>query len=106
MNSGIRDVINIACKLVLVLRGQADEAILDSYETERRADLERKTMDSIKLGDLVMVTNPAIAYIRDVILGVVSFFEGSALYTTLQYLVRSPEADIVAPKALIARGVS
>ncbi|HEY2426015.1 MAG TPA: FAD-dependent monooxygenase [Pseudolabrys sp.] len=37
MNTGIGDAINLAWKLKAVLAGQAPDAILDTYETERRA---------------------------------------------------------------------
>ncbi len=35
-NSGIRDATNLAWKLTAVLRGTADAALLDTYDTERR----------------------------------------------------------------------
>lgn len=35
MNTGIGDAMNLAWKLAAVLQGEADEQILDSYETER-----------------------------------------------------------------------
>src|SRR5207237_2764850 len=37
MNTGIGDAINLAWKLAAVLSGQASDALLDTYETERRA---------------------------------------------------------------------
>jgi 3-(3-hydroxy-phenyl)propionate hydroxylase len=36
MNSGIHDAFNLADKLVAILRGEADEAVLDRYERQRR----------------------------------------------------------------------
>jgi 2-polyprenyl-6-methoxyphenol hydroxylase-like FAD-dependent oxidoreductase len=36
MNTGIQDSINLCWKLALVLRGQADDGLLDSYHQERR----------------------------------------------------------------------
>jgi 2-polyprenyl-6-methoxyphenol hydroxylase-like FAD-dependent oxidoreductase len=36
MNTGIQDAYNLAWKLALVLRGASPEALLDSYEAERR----------------------------------------------------------------------
>jgi hypothetical protein len=36
MNTGIQDAYNLAWKLALVLKGAAPEALLDSYEAERR----------------------------------------------------------------------
>jgi len=35
MNTGLQDAYNLAWKLALVVRGRADERLLDSYETER-----------------------------------------------------------------------
>ncbi|MBF6468277.1 FAD-dependent oxidoreductase [Nocardia beijingensis] len=40
MNTGIQDGHNLAWKLAAVLRGHAGEALLDSYESERRAAAE------------------------------------------------------------------
>jgi 2-polyprenyl-6-methoxyphenol hydroxylase-like FAD-dependent oxidoreductase len=37
MNTGIGDAINLAWKLAAVLQGRATEALLDTYQTERRA---------------------------------------------------------------------
>ncbi|MEU6586577.1 FAD-dependent monooxygenase [Nocardia sp. NPDC046763] len=37
MNSGIQDAQNLAWKLALVLRGHAEECVLDTYDEERRA---------------------------------------------------------------------
>ena len=35
MNTGLQDAYNLAWKLALVVKGQADAALLDSYEEER-----------------------------------------------------------------------
>jgi 2-polyprenyl-6-methoxyphenol hydroxylase-like FAD-dependent oxidoreductase len=35
-NTGVQDAHNLAWKLAMVLRGEADEALLDTYEAERR----------------------------------------------------------------------
>jgi hypothetical protein len=46
MNTGIQDAYNLAWKLALVVGGAAPEALLDSYETERRpigADVVART---------------------------------------------------------------
>ena len=41
MNTGLQDAYNLAWKLALVLRGRADAALLDTYETERMPVAER-----------------------------------------------------------------
>ena len=35
MNTGLQDAYNLAWKLALVVKGEADAALLDSYEAER-----------------------------------------------------------------------
>lgn len=53
MNTGIGDAVNLAWKLASVLRGRAPPAILDSYESERRAfarELVRSTDRAFEVG--------------------------------------------------------
>jgi flavoprotein hydroxylase len=65
MCSGIRDAVNLAWKLDLVLRGSAAEALLDSYGEERRTAAEQSILSSVQLGRLICVTDPAAAAERD-----------------------------------------
>jgi 2,4-dichlorophenol 6-monooxygenase len=48
MNSGIADSYNLSWKLALVLKGEAEEALLDTYESERKPVIERNCMESRK----------------------------------------------------------
>ncbi|THA40914.1 bifunctional 3-(3-hydroxy-phenyl)propionate/3-hydroxycinnamic acid hydroxylase [Streptomyces sp. A1547] len=65
MCSGIRDVVNLAWKLDLTLRGVADESVLDSYTQERRAQAKEAILASVQLGRVICVTDPASAAERD-----------------------------------------
>ncbi|OEJ34114.1 bifunctional 3-(3-hydroxy-phenyl)propionate/3-hydroxycinnamic acid hydroxylase [Streptomyces subrutilus] len=65
MCSGIRDVVNLAWKLDLVLSGHADESVLDSYTQERRAQAKEAILASVQLGRVICVTDPAAAAERD-----------------------------------------
>nr|AXL06055.1 3-(3-hydroxyphenyl)propionate hydroxylase [uncultured bacterium] len=65
MCSGIRDVVNLAWKLDLTLRGLAAESVLDSYPQERRAQAKEAILASVQLGRVICVTNPAAAAERD-----------------------------------------
>lgn len=49
MNTGIADAINLAWKLAAVIKNRAPEALLDSYETERKAFAHKlvKTTDRV-----------------------------------------------------------
>jgi 3-(3-hydroxy-phenyl)propionate hydroxylase len=58
MNAGIRDADNISWKLHAVLRHGADDAILDSYEAERRAHAEAMIRLSV-FNKQVVSTAPA-----------------------------------------------
>lgn len=48
MNSGIQDAHNLAWKLAAVLRGEAGDALLDTFETERRPVAERYAAESVR----------------------------------------------------------
>ncbi|PXY23846.1 hypothetical protein BAY59_27325 [Prauserella coralliicola] len=48
LNSGVQDVHNLAWKLALVLRGDADEALLDTYDSERRPLAQDNTEWSVR----------------------------------------------------------
>jgi 3-(3-hydroxy-phenyl)propionate hydroxylase len=60
--AGLRDVANLAWKVAWVIRGQADERVLDSYDEERRPHA-KKIIDLARfLGALVMPSNRVAAF--------------------------------------------
>ncbi|WP_405854106.1 bifunctional 3-(3-hydroxy-phenyl)propionate/3-hydroxycinnamic acid hydroxylase [Streptomyces sp. NBC_01515] len=65
MCSGIRDVVNLAWKLDLVLDGLAPESLLDTYTEERRAQVHESILSSVQLGRVICVTDPTAAAERD-----------------------------------------
>jgi 3-(3-hydroxy-phenyl)propionate hydroxylase len=65
MCAGIRDAANLAWKLVLVLRGGADDALLDTYESERKPHVRAFIELAVKLGNLIQTIDPAVAAERD-----------------------------------------
>jgi 3-(3-hydroxy-phenyl)propionate hydroxylase len=65
MNSGIRDVFNLAWKLAAVCRGQASAAVLDTYDLERR-DHARAMVDfSTLVGRMYAPPNFLVERLRD-----------------------------------------
>lgn len=64
--SGIRDAVNLAWKLDLVLGGRGDATLLDTYECERKANAGQVIRLSVWLGNLICMTDPAAAAERDV----------------------------------------
>lgn len=65
MCSGVRDAANLAWKLDLVLRGAADDALLDAYTTERHPHVDQIIKTSMALGQVVCISDPAAAAARD-----------------------------------------
>lgn len=61
MCAGIRDANNLAWKLAAVLRGEAPEALLDSYETERKPHVRKYIELTIDLGHLINQTRASIS---------------------------------------------
>ena len=68
-SSGARDAANLAWKLEAVLSG-APEALLDTYEEERRAHVEAMLRLAVALGSFVQTTDRRVARLRDGLLGV------------------------------------
>ena len=64
-NSGVRDATNLAWKLTAVLRGLADDALLDTYDTERRDHAKAMIDVSVALGRILSPTNKVVAGARD-----------------------------------------
>ena len=64
-NSGVRDSTNLAWKLTAVLRGIATDALLDTYDTERRDHAKAMIDVSVAMGRILSPTNKAVAGARD-----------------------------------------
>jgi 2-polyprenyl-6-methoxyphenol hydroxylase-like FAD-dependent oxidoreductase len=65
MCAGLRDVINLAWKLDLVLTGQADQGLLDTYQIERRDHVQAAIEFSMALGKVICVSDVDEAAERD-----------------------------------------
>ncbi|MDG5809413.1 bifunctional 3-(3-hydroxy-phenyl)propionate/3-hydroxycinnamic acid hydroxylase [Streptomyces ossamyceticus] len=67
LNSGVRDAANLCWKINEVLAGRADDALLDTYDTERRPQARAVIDLSVRLGRIVMTTSRPRALLRDVL---------------------------------------
>jgi len=65
LNQGLRDAGNLAWKLAAVARGDAGDALLDSYEAERRPNVREVIAVTRDLGRIVCERDPAKAAARD-----------------------------------------
>ncbi len=66
-NSGIRDATNLSWKLASVLAGQADPAVLDTYDVERRDHAKAMVDLSLTLGSVIKPTKRVVAGARDAV---------------------------------------
>jgi 3-(3-hydroxy-phenyl)propionate hydroxylase len=64
-NSGIRDAANLGWKLAAVINGHADDALLDTYDVERRKHARAMIDLSTLVGRVISPTNRRVAALRD-----------------------------------------
>lgn len=111
MCSGLRDAANLAWKLAAVTRGEADEALLDTYQPERAPNL-RATIDmAVMMGRMVCITSRLGAWLRDAKLGLAKALgklpDGPPAYPPLDggvVMVGSPGAGTYFPQFIAADG--
>jgi len=65
MCSGIRDAANLAWKIAAIVNDDADEAILDSYQTEREPHVRAIIETAIAMGKVVCLLDSEAAAARD-----------------------------------------
>jgi 2-polyprenyl-6-methoxyphenol hydroxylase-like FAD-dependent oxidoreductase len=65
MGAGVRDAVNLAWKLDLVLSGQAEESLLDTYTGERLPHVQSTIQFSVDLGRIICISDPEAASMRD-----------------------------------------
>ena len=61
MCAGIRDAANLAWKLARAITEQSDDALLDSYQSERLPNVRRYIETAVHLGSLIGASDPATA---------------------------------------------
>ena len=65
MCAGVRDAVNLAWKLDLVLSGRAEEGLLDTYTSERLPHVQGYIHFSVDLGKIICISDPEEARMRD-----------------------------------------
>ncbi|GIJ60406.1 FAD-dependent oxidoreductase [Virgisporangium aurantiacum] len=71
MNTGVQDAYNLAWKLAMVVHGQADAALLDSY-TGERVPIGARLLASTRVATaLIQLSNPVAVRVLPVALGIV-----------------------------------
>jgi 3-(3-hydroxy-phenyl)propionate hydroxylase len=80
MNSGIRDATNLAWKLALVLAGRGSEAVLASYDAERRGHARTMVSFATRIGQMYSPSNALTERARDVVFRTVQRIPGARDY--------------------------
>ena len=67
-NSGVQDADNLAWKLAAVLQGEAPDALLDSYASEREAAADENILNSTRATDFITPKSEVSRLFRDAVL--------------------------------------
>lgn len=67
-NGGVQDVDNLGWKLAAVLKGDADEALIDTYDAERKAGADENILNSTRATDFITPKTPVSEVFRDAVL--------------------------------------
>lgn len=99
LNAGLRDVGNLAWKLAGIVRGQLRPEVLMSYEHERHAHAKAMIDLADVFGALLMPTNRAKAWLRDVFFSAVQGLPGVKNYVLQMRFKPMPkyERGVVVP---------
>ena len=99
MNLGVQDAVNLAWKLALTLRGEADESILESYDAERRPVARRVLRETDRATRLITSKSLLIRTARDAALtglGRIEAFRRRLAREVAQLTVSYSESPIIA----------
>lgn len=93
MNAGVRDAFNLSWKLEAVLRGRAGEALLDTYETERKPHAGAMIREAIRMKSYVSMVNPIATSLRNALTRLVQRLPGVGPYITQADFIPKPTYD-------------
>jgi 3-(3-hydroxy-phenyl)propionate hydroxylase len=74
-NSGMQDVDNLGWKLGMVIRGEAPETLLDSYDEERRYGADENILNSTRSTDFITPKSKASHILRNAVLSLAETYE-------------------------------
>ncbi len=90
MSAGVRDAANLCWKLAAVVRGQAPDSLLDSYQVERKPHVTEVTRRAVRMGRIITERRKTLAFLRNHLLRAVTRLPG--VLAGLQKLVWIPDA--------------
>jgi 3-(3-hydroxy-phenyl)propionate hydroxylase len=98
--AGIRDAANLAWKLALVLRGDAGDRLLDSYEIERKPHVRAVVASAKEFGTIIGELDPVAAAVRDAKL--VADLKSGKAETVRQRFIPDLVSGLIAGEAKLA----
>lgn len=75
-SGAFRDAANLMWKIEAVLRGRADDTLLDTYQAEREPHHDAMSASAVRIGRIVMPPNRIAARVRDGVLRLVQRLPG------------------------------
>jgi 3-(3-hydroxy-phenyl)propionate hydroxylase len=90
MSAGVRDAANLCWKLAAVVRGQAPDSLLDSYQIERKPHVTKVTRRAVRNGRLITERRKILAFMRNHLLRALTRLPG--VLTAGQKLIWIPNA--------------
>lgn len=76
ISGAFRDAANVVWKLEAVIRGRADDRLLDTYQSEREPHHDAMTNRAVTFGRIIMTSNRVVAKVRDKVLRTVTRVPG------------------------------
>ncbi len=101
--AGIRDAVNLAWKLALVLRGAAGVGLLDSYAIERKPHVRAVVASAKEFGKIIGELDPAAAAARDLRLR--AELQAGTAVTIRQKFIPDLDSGLIAQGAKLAGGL-
>lgn len=89
-NAGVQDADNLVWKLLAVLRGDAPEALLDSYDEERTAAADENILASTRSSEFITPKDAATRAYRDAVLELAEQYEFARPLVNSGRLARAP----------------
>lgn len=93
MNMGIRDAANLAFKIDLVLKGLADDRLMNSYEEERWENCEKVIKGATKRGVMISTGDWRGVLCRQILFGFAKLFPKVAVASSRRASIGFPYVD-------------
>jgi len=94
MNAGLRDTANVAWKVAMVVRGEAEPSLLSTYELERRDHVRAMIQLAVVMGEIIMPNDHKQKQLHNALLSRLSDFPGMREYLLGMKFKPRPRYDV------------